>query len=432
MATTTPGGRHDGGSGDSGGIEIRAVEEADLADWGRAVSSGFLAPKGHSRLEIRQAQFSPGRTLGAYHRRRCVGTFRSLDRELTVPGGATLTADGITNVTVAATHRRRGLLTRMMTRGLTAAAERGNSLAILIAAEYPIYGRYGFGPATGFRSYTVDKLRAGNVRVPAEADDGSFELLDLDEWRAIGPELYDRFRLTQPGAISRLPLDWRLKTGGLIRSPSDWKEPLVALYRDGAGQPAGYVAYRVTEEWTNKVSATELIVTDLIAVDRTAAAALWRYLLAIDWVVRIRIDNAAPDEPLALLFDNPRACTDGGNSCDDFMWLRILDAPTAFAARSYDAPGRVVLQVADALGYVDGRFALETAPDGTGRWTAADAGEPTELALDAGVLATLYLGTDTATRLHAAGRLTELRPGAAHRLSALLRTDFRPWCPDSF
>jgi predicted N-acetyltransferase YhbS len=188
MATTTGGEQHDGGDD----IEIRVIQEADLEEWGQAVSSGFLAPRGQSLLEHRQANFQPGRSLGAYHRGRCVGTFRSMDRELTVPGGATLTADAISNVTVASSHRRRGLLTRMMTRDLAAAAERGDSLAILIAAEYRIYGRFGFGPATGHKTYSIDRLRAGNVRVPAEAEGGSFELLTMDEWRKVGPEVYDR------------------------------------------------------------------------------------------------------------------------------------------------------------------------------------------------------------------------------------------------
>ena len=36
----------------------------------------------------------------------------------------------------------------MMSQDLAAAKERGDVVATLIAAEYPIYGRYGFGPAT--------------------------------------------------------------------------------------------------------------------------------------------------------------------------------------------------------------------------------------------------------------------------------------------
>ncbi|MEU4686541.1 GNAT family N-acetyltransferase [Streptomyces xinghaiensis] len=78
----------------------------------------------------------PGRFLGAWDGERCVGTFRSIPMELTVPGGAVLPADGIADVTVTSTHRRRGLLTRMMRHDLALARERGDVFALLTAAEY--------------------------------------------------------------------------------------------------------------------------------------------------------------------------------------------------------------------------------------------------------------------------------------------------------
>lgn len=49
----------------------------------------------------------------------------------------------------------------MMAHDLTAAKDRGDVVATLIAAEYPIYGRYGFGPATWTTEWTVDVPRTG-------------------------------------------------------------------------------------------------------------------------------------------------------------------------------------------------------------------------------------------------------------------------------
>jgi predicted acetyltransferase len=428
-------------SADDGKIQVRVVGETELGDWGKAVNSGFMEAKGDGGSPVREAFFEPGRTLGAYHRGRCVGTFRSMDRQLTVPGGATPVADAITGVTVAATHRRRGLLTRMMTQDLAAAAERGDSLAILIAAEYRIYGRYGFGPATPRVGYRIHKLRAGGVRVPAEADGGSFELLTMEDWRKVGPEVHERFRRTQPGAINRPTVVWRLRTGELQDSDKSWKEPLVVLYRDPTGQPAGFLSYTVTDEWPNMVTKCVLKVRDHVAVDRAAAAALWNYVLNVDWIDSVEISSIAPDDPLPLLLDDPRACVDGDDNCADFLWLRVLDGPAAFGARTYASAGRAVLQVTDNLGYVDGRWALETSEDGSGRFTrigddgsggGSDAGEPADLALDVRELGSLYLGGVSVARLHAAGLVRELRGGGVARADALLRTDFRPWCPDSF
>lgn len=49
----------------------------------------------------------------------------------------------------------------MMERDLAAAKERGDVVATLIAAEYRIYGRYGFGPATSATQWEIDVTRAG-------------------------------------------------------------------------------------------------------------------------------------------------------------------------------------------------------------------------------------------------------------------------------
>ncbi|GAA3623994.1 hypothetical protein GCM10022267_07620 [Lentzea roselyniae] len=55
---------------------------------------------------------------------------------------------GITTVEVLPTHRRQGMLTEMMRFQLADLRERGEFLAVLLAAEWQIHGRFGYGPAT--------------------------------------------------------------------------------------------------------------------------------------------------------------------------------------------------------------------------------------------------------------------------------------------
>src|SRR5690606_41364238 len=78
---------------------------------------------------------------------------------LTVPGGE-VTASAVSSVGVLPTHRRQGHLTRLMRHHLDDAVERGEPVAVLIAAEYPIYGRYGYGPATEATTLRVDTRAA--------------------------------------------------------------------------------------------------------------------------------------------------------------------------------------------------------------------------------------------------------------------------------
>ena len=78
---------------------------------------------------------------------------------LTVPGGAMVPAAGVTMVSVAATHRRRGVLTSMMRRQLDDVRSWGEPLAVLTASEPEIYGRFGYGIATQHASREIDTVR---------------------------------------------------------------------------------------------------------------------------------------------------------------------------------------------------------------------------------------------------------------------------------
>lgn len=59
-------------------------------------------------------------------------------------------------VSVAATHRWRGILTPMMRRRLDDVRSWGEPLAVLTAAEPEIYGRFGYGIATHQMSVEID------------------------------------------------------------------------------------------------------------------------------------------------------------------------------------------------------------------------------------------------------------------------------------
>ena len=72
-----------------------------------------------------------------------VATFATLRKDLNIGYGRQLEAQLVTAVTVRGTHRRQGLLRRMMTEDLAAAKADGVALAALTASEASIYGRFG-------------------------------------------------------------------------------------------------------------------------------------------------------------------------------------------------------------------------------------------------------------------------------------------------
>ncbi|MFE6978053.1 GNAT family N-acetyltransferase [Streptomyces sp. NPDC057682] len=414
-------------------LDVRPVREAEFAEWLRALNTGFLRVPTPSREEVegRLPHMDLARVRGAFDGGRCVATFRSFAQELTVVGGATVPTDAVTNVTVTPTHRRRGLLTRMMAADLAEAKERGDVAATLIAAEYPIYGRYGFGPAAWTTEWEVDVHRTGldlGARVPSAADGGRIDLVDGAEVRALGPALHDRLRAARHGAVSRGARWWDLYTGQALFPGDPWTEPFHAVYRSAGGSVDGLLTYRADGTWGDaKQPLNRATVRSLDAVTPEAERALWHYLCSIDWIATVRTGHRAPDDLLPLLLPDPRAARTVTHA--DFLWIRVLDVVRALEARTYAVPGSLVLDVHDPAALTGGRYLLDASPDGA---SCTPTTRSADLALDIRELGTLYLGDESVSRLVALGRVEQLTEGAAARADAMLRAGRRAWCPDVF
>ncbi len=396
---------------------------------GERLGRKLPAPASGGATAFRREFFTPGRSLGAFASEGCVATLRSLDLEVTAPGGMPVPTEGITNVSVMPAHRRQGLLRRMMRTALDDAVTRGRCLAALVASEYRIYGRFGFGPATTNAGYDIDVRRAGSVRLPTPGRQ-RVQACPIDDILTHGPELHDRFRRLQPGAINRTSVMWRMRTGKLRNPYREPQPPWAVLCHDRHGTPTGMALFHVAEQWRDGDPDYTLTVDDLIAVDPAASASIWHHLLDIEWVNRVTVPRVAPDDPLPLLLDNPRACVTRPGAGADHLWLRILDVPGALQARCYNAPGSTVLEVTDQMQYAAGRYAIETRANGSAHVTQVD--DPPDLTLDVAELARVYLGDQSFHRLAAAGLLTAHRADAVARADWQFRTPHRPWCPDGF
>ncbi|MBL1081778.1 GNAT family N-acetyltransferase [Streptomyces actinomycinicus] len=407
--------------------DVRIPTHDEFEDWQRALNTGFLRPPVTQPEQIEARRRLPGRRLGAFDGGRCVATLRSFDQELTAVGGTAVPANAISNVTVSPTHRRRGLLTRMMGQDLAAAKERGDVVATLIAAEYPIYGRYGFGPATSTTEWTIDVPRAGlDPRWSGPGDGGRIDLVDPEDVRKFGPELHERLRRAQPGAVSRGEHWWQANTGALRLG--DWTEPFYAVYRSAGGEVEGLVSYEADDNWQGKQPQNTADVNWLIGTTPAAERALWWYLCSIDWITKVKSGWRGPSDLLPHLLPDPRAARVTEQA--DWLWVRILDVVRALEARTYDGEGTLVLQVVDEGGLTGGRFRLVASPEGAS-CTPAGAADA-DLTLEVGELARLWLGDESALRLAALGRVREEREGAARKADALFRSPGRPWCPDLF
>ena len=387
------------------------------------MATGFLHHPADGEAEYRRPDMDLDRTWGAFDADTAVGTLRSFATPLTVPGPAEVTAAALTNVTVAPTHRRRGLLTGMITADLRDSADRGEPLGILIASEYPIYGQFGYGPAVEAATYRVD---AETVRFRSPGC-GQVELVDQATLRTEAPAVYERVRVAQPGAIGRSARWWD-KVTEQIEVPGAAPTPgYQAVYRSPGGSVDGYLRYSAESDWRDMRPRGTLRVTELVAATADAYHRLWRYCCEVDLITRVEAGDRPVDEALPWLLDDGRTVRQMGRH--DFLWVRILDVAAALSARRYPVAGGLVLEVTDRLGITGGRFAVEGGPDGAS-CTRSTAGADLTLSVDS--LGALYMGAVSPLTLGRAGRVDEETPGALARAETFLRSSLTPWCSTWF
>jgi len=185
--------------------------------------------------------------------------------------------------------------------------------------------------------------------------------------------------------------------------------------------------YHVESEWEHRQPKGKLVVDELFSATPTAYAALWRFCCEVDWVTTISADDRPVDEPLPYLLGDARAVRQVARN--DFLWLRLLNAPEALSRRCYSVDDRVVLELKDPLGYATGRLAVEGGPAGA---TCTPTSTSADITLDIGTLGAVYLGGTSLSVLHAAGLVDELRPRAIERVDTFLRSSVAPWCSTWF
>ncbi|MGV9451554.1 GNAT family N-acetyltransferase [Streptomyces sp. NPDC003635] len=352
---------------------------------------------------------------------RPVGTAGAHSFELTLPGEILVPAPGVTAVGVLPSHRRQGVLSAMMRHQLAQFRARGEFLSVLLASEAPIYGRFGYGPATYTQRLTVQRHRAAltlpRARAAAHAaatgpDQGSVEVLRRAECGEILEEVYDRYRRGQPGALSRPHRWWALRAGQPPISPAPRH---IAVHRDTTGVPDGYASYLVEGD--------TLTVDETIAGDDTAFTALARFVLAHDLVTKVVFKHVPPRHPLRWQLEDFRAGEVSGDM--DWLYVRLLDVPRALSARGWSADGELVLHVEDPFLGEHSRYLL-TVRDGKADCVPTDR-EP-DLSLDVRDLGSVYLGGTTPSTLVRAGHIRAHRPEAATLADALFRADRAPHC----
>jgi predicted acetyltransferase len=412
---------------------IRLVAEDELAAFlavDQHASHGTPMPeRAHANF---LARLELGRTLAAFDGDTIVGGTGAFSFQMRVPGAMAAVA-GVSLVAVLPSHRRQGILSALMRRQLADVSERGEAVAVLFASESGIYGRYGYGRASWHAAYRLQRGE-GTFAPGAPADPGlRLRIADPLSARAELAEVYDRALAERPGLYARTEPWWdRLLTD--LHSEDSSSQPIRCVLAEDDSGPRAYAVFTSAERWDEDgLPRGVLEVSEALATDPAATAALWGNLLSRDLVSEFRAQMRPVDDPLLYLLADPRRVR---SVVSDGLWVRLVDVGSALAQRHYASPVDVVIEVADELCPQNAcrwRLAAQASAAPAGfRATCERTTAPADVVLPVGAVGAAYLGGTGLTAMASAGLITEATPGSLAALSTAMSWEPAPWCPMTF
>jgi predicted acetyltransferase len=388
---------------------LRRATEKDLPAMAEADGRGFGVHYSEAELEDLRSWLDMDSFLLAVDPidDAIVGVTGAFDFRVTMPGGRTLPMAGVTWVSVALTHRRRGILRALLAEQHREFVDNGLALSALTASEGAIYGRFGYGTTTLHRAAEITRRRA-EIRPDLPRTDGVRQLTTA-QVREVAPDIHRRWAERAPGALTRDDGWW-----DYVLADREWnRRGATALFH--LAHADGYASYR-------RVHADRACdVVELFATTPEAHRELWRALLAMDLVETVRTSSLALDDPLPLLLTDPRQVRTTG--LNDGMWVRVLDVPAALSARPYRVELDVVLEVDDPFLDRGGRFRLRGGPEGA---TCEPTSAGADLRIAVRGLGPLLFGGQGAAPLAAAGLIEGADPAVLDRVDTAFGTDRLP------
>jgi len=392
-----------------------AIRTATIQDF-RAVIDRFTAAMmmSNNTTDLDRDLFEPDRTLVADDAGSIVGVVQALTRTVSVPG-TVVPAAHVTGVAVAPTHRRMGILSRLMRRQL---AEVSEPIAILWASEPGIYERFGY--QAGIYGHRYD-AKLAEIRLAKAPVDGRLHELTIEQAMTEFPPILSRYQLSRPGISGRGERHWERR---LADPPErrDGRMPRQLIgYRSPEGELQGYVMWRGNRRRGSDDDGTSVEVEELVAVTGAAYRALWQHVLSMDLASRLVAWHAAVDEPVRQLVGNPRGL---GVRSYDALWLRIVDVAAALTQRRYACAVDVVLEVSDDILPANNRRFRLTGDQTTASCVETDAAP--DLSLSVAELSGVYLAGRRLTEYAAVGKVYEHREGALAEVTTAMGWPLAP------
>ncbi|RKN65492.1 GNAT family N-acetyltransferase [Paenibacillus ginsengarvi] len=372
--------------------EIRTLRQDELDDSITLSCYAFQYDVTPEEREQRKRRMDPDRIWGYFVDGNMAAKVHIHDMRMYVQGEP-IRMGGVASVATWPEYRRKGMVSQLLQKGLQAMKEDGQTLSCLHPFAVSFYRKYGWELYTDYKKY---ELKA--AQLPAyEHTEGRIERADRD-WQLLD-RVYSRYA--------------RQYNGTLVRDESWWQHTVfkqkggqAAVYYDDAGDPRGYMLYKVK----NRV----MDIGEMAFLDESARRGLWRFIANHDSMCdTVKLLQAPGDDELSFLLPDPRIVQE----TVAYFSARIVDFERFVAQYTFEATGReerLEVRLSDRYApWNDGHFTVCINGDGRASVEAAAQGETgaegqdnSRVACDIQTMTAMLMGYKRPAFMFKAGRLS--------------------------
>jgi predicted acetyltransferase len=401
------------------GVEIRPVRKEEMKEFRHSTETAFLP----SPTDQPESPMRPEWTLCAFEDGNLATSYAAWPLTMRFNGKALQTA-GVTAVGTLPHYRRRGYLRKITAVHFQKLHEEGTQpLAVLWAMYAAIYQRYGYAVVSNCNRYSIEP-RYLQFPLAREVPGRLYEVTDSEG--AVLKELYREFVSDKTGYIHRVQQLW---DNSILVKPAKGRVLRQLIYKED-DRPLGYVIYEALHHPGPEVNSPpyqRIRIRDLTWLSISAYRAIWDYFAQHD-VARDVCWEAPTDDPLPHLLLEPRRLN---MTSRDSLLGRIIDIDGVLAGRDYPEEGGLIFEIVDddLCPWNNGRWKFETS--GPESSVTPSTREP-ELIMPVSTMVMLVFGQISATEAARMGRLDANEKKALPKWDKIMRTMYRPFCPDEF
>ncbi len=263
---------------------IRQLKEDEIHQFMDMTQVAFAVTFTEEDIQLRSSRVIPEQVWGYYLDDQLSARVEIIPFEIALQG-VVFKMGGIANVATYPELRRNGMVGKLMDHSLAVMKQNGQTVSMLNPFAFGFYRKYGWEWFCDLTSYSIDKAHLPRIHDTA----GKVRRGGAQDYAAVR-ELYAIFAKRYNGMILRTEEWWQ---------SSVFKRKLgqLAVYRNDAGEPRGYILYQIRNK--------RFHIQEWITLDAESRKGLWQYIVHHDSIVD-GVDFSGPmNDAFALWIAEP-------------------------------------------------------------------------------------------------------------------------------